>query len=278
HCHIARQPVPPGERVLGIPAMLSAIVLKLLAKNPEDRYQTARGVEADLRRCLSDWNSASRIEPFALAARDVPDRLLVPERLYGRRREIAALVDAFEGVARDGRQALVLLSGYAGVGKSSIVNELQQVVVRGRGLFVSGKFEPHERDIPFAPILRAFRDLARSVLLSSDADLQRWREELQRALGPNAQLVIDLVPDVKLIIGSQEPVPELPPQQAQARFQRVLQRFVSVFARPERPLVLFVDDLQWLDRASLDLLRNPATHEEGMHLLLIGAYRDNEVG
>jgi transcriptional regulator with GAF, ATPase, and Fis domain len=278
HCHIARSPVPPGERVVGIPAMLSAIVLKLLAKNPEDRYQTARGVEADLRHCLIEWDATGRIEHFSLASDDVPDRLSIPERLYGRMREITALVDAFEGVTRDGRQALVLVSGYAGAGKSSIVNELQQVIVRRRGFFVSGKFDPRERDIPFAPIARAFRDLVRSVLLSSDADLRRWREQITEALGPNAQLVIDLVPDLKLIMGPQEPVAELPPQQAQVRFQRVLQRFVSVFARIEHPLVLFVDDLQWLDRASLDLLRNLVTHDDGMHLLLIGAYRDNEVG
>jgi PAS domain S-box-containing protein len=278
HCHIARPPVPPGERVVGVPAMLSAIVLKLLAKNPEDRYQTARGVETDLRHCLTEWDATGRIEQFPLAAHDVPDRLSIPERLYGRGREIATLVDAFEGVARDGRQALVLVSGYSGAGKSSIVNELQQVIVRRRGFFVSGKFDPRERDIPFAPIARAFRVLVRSVLLSSDVELRRWREQLRHALGPNAQLVIDLVPDLKLIIGPQEPVAELPPQQAQARFQRVLQRFVSVFARFEHPLVLFVDDLQWLDRASLDLLRNLATHDDGMHLLLIGAYRDNEVG
>ncbi len=278
HCHIARQPVPPSERVLEIPAMLSTIVLKLLAKNAEDRYQTARGVEADLRQCSAEWDTSGRIDHFPLAARDVPDRLLVPERLYGRAREIGALVDAFDRVARDGRQTLVLLSGYSGVGKSSIVNELQQAVVRAHGLFVSGKFEPHERDIPFAPIARAFRDLVRSVLLSSDIELQRWRDDLRRALGANGQLLVDLVPDVKLIIGPQEPVAELPPQQAQARFHRVLERFVGVFARSEHPLVLFVDDLQWLDRASLDLLRNLAVHGDDMHLLLIGAYRDNEVG
>jgi transcriptional regulator with GAF, ATPase, and Fis domain/predicted ATPase len=278
HCHIARQPVPPGDRVLGIPDVVSAIVLKLLAKNPEDRYQTARGVEADLRRCLTDWSAAGRIERFPLAVRDVPDHLLIPERLYGRGREIVGLVDAFARVARDGRQVFVLLSGYSGVGKSSIVNELQQVVVGRHGFFVSGKFEPHERDVPFAPIVRAFRDLVRSVLLSSDADLRQWREAIRLALGVNAQLVIDLIPDVKLVIGPQEPVADLPPQQAQVRFQRVLQQFVAVFAQSEHPLVLFVDDLQWLDRASLDLLRNLATHDEGMHLLLVGAYRDNEVG
>ena len=278
HCHVARQPVPPGDRVPGIPATLSALVLKLLEKNAEDRYQTARGIEADLRRCLAEWDVTGGIEPFQLAARDVPDRLLIPERLYGREREIGVLVDTFEGVVRNGKQALVLVSGYAGVGKSSIVHELQHIVVRQHGIFVSGKFEPHERDIPLAPLVRAFRDLVRSVLLSSDAELLRWRNHLRGALGANARLVVDLVPDVELIIGPQEPVADLPPHQAQARFQRTLQRFVAVFARSEQPLVLFVDDLQWLDRASLDLLRNLATHDEQMHLLIVGAYRDNEVG
>jgi hypothetical protein len=170
HCHIARQPTPPSERLHSIPETVSALVLKLLAKNAEDRYQTAAGVETDLRRCLSEWQSVGRIEPFALVARDVPDRLLIPERLYGRGREVAILVDAFEQFVRGGKQALVLVSGYSGVGKSSIVNELQQAVMRARGLFASGKFEPHERDIPFAPIVRA---LPRRHPL--DPDLERRR-------------------------------------------------------------------------------------------------------
>ena len=278
HCHIARQPAAPDERVHGIPAMLSAIVLKLLSKNAEDRYQTARGVETDLRRCLSNWDALGRIEQFPLAEHDVPDWLLIPETLYGRGREIATLIDAFESVAREGRQSLVLVSGYSGVGKSSVVNELKEIVVRRHGLFVSGKFEPDERDTPLAPIIRAFRDLVRLVLLSSDAGLQKWREDIQLALGANAQLIIDIVPDVELIIGPQEAVPDLPPQQARARFHRVLQRFVGAFARPEHPLVLFVDDLQWLDRASLDLLHNLIALDERVHLLLVGAYRHNEVG
>jgi transcriptional regulator with GAF, ATPase, and Fis domain len=278
HCHIARQPATPSERVGGIPRTLSAIVLKLLAKNPEDRYQTARGLEADLLRCLAELESAGRIDQFPLGADDVPDRLLIPERLYGRDREIASLVDAFEQVARDGRQALVLVSGYSGVGKSSIVNELRQTVVRRHGLFAAGKLEPHERDTPFAPIIRALRDLVQSILVLSDAVVEKWGDDIRRALGANAQLIIDFVPEVQLIIGPQKPVADLPPQQAQARFYGVLQHFVSAFARSGHPLVLFVDDLQWLDRASLDLVRNLAAQDEGMHLLLVGAYRQNEVG
>jgi hypothetical protein len=278
HCHIARQPTPPSERSPTVPAVVSALVMKLLAKNAEDRYQTAAGVEMDLRRCLSEWESAGRIGPFELGAQDVPDRLLIPERFYGRAREVKILVEAFGRVAREGKQSMVLVSGYSGVGKSSIVNELQRVVVSAHGLFAWGKFDPHERDIPFAPITRAFRDVVRWLLLSSDAELKRWSEELHTALGDNAGLVVDLVPDLERVIGPQRPVGDLPPQQARIRLQRLLQRFVGVFARAEHPLVLFVDDLQWLDRATLDLLRNLATHDEGMHLLLVGAYRSNEVG
>jgi hypothetical protein len=258
HCHIARAPAPLGDGVRGIPPVISAIVLKLLAKNPEDRYETARGVETDLRRCLSEWESAGSIEQFPLAAHDVPDRLLIPERLYGRQHEIAMLCDAFENVAGGGKQALVLVSGSSGVGKSSVVNELRRVVVQRRGHFVAGKFQPNERDMPFAPIMRSFRDLVRSILALSDADVHRWREGICQALGANAQLIIDLLPEVELIIGPQEPVASIPPQQAKTRFYGVLQRFVCVLARSEHPLVLFVDDLQWLDRASLDLLQNLA--------------------
>lgn len=278
HYHVARQPVPPADRVAGIPAPVSALVLKLLAKNPEDRYQTAGGVESDLRKCLFDWESTGHVEPFALAERDVPDWLLIPERLYGREREVALLVDAFERVLRSGRQTLGLVSGHSGVGKSSVVNELQRSAVNAHGLFASGKFESHERDVPFAPIVRAFREMLRSVLLSSDAELQRWRERIMGALGDNAQLIIDLVPEVGRVIGPQKPVVELPPQQAQARFRRVLQRFIAVFASSDHPMVLFVDDLQWVDRATLDLLRSLTTSDESMHLLVVGAYRDNEVG
>src|SRR6202790_1120293 len=278
HCHIARQPVPPHERVAGVPITPSAIVMKLLAKTAEERYQTAAGVEADLRRCLAAWESQGRIEPFAPGAHDASDRLRIPEKLYGREREIEALLASFDRVVATGTLELVLVSGYAGIGKSSVVSELHKALVPPRGLFASGKFDQYKRDIPYATLGQAFQSLVRSLLSQSEAELSRWRDSLNEALGPNGQLIVNLVPELELVIGRQPPVPDLPPQDAQNRFQMVFRRFLGVFARKEHPLALFLDDLQWLDTATLDLLQHLVTHPEVRHVLLVGAYRDNEVG
>ena len=278
HCHIARQPTPPSERADGIPGPLSAIVMKLLAKTAEERYQTAAGVAADLRRCRAEWEAHGRIAPFPLGTQDVPDRLLIPETLYGREREIDALLAAFDRVVADGTPELVLVSGYSGIGKSSVVHELHKVLVPPRGLFASGKFDQYKRDIPYATLAQAFQGLVRPLLGQSEAELGRWRDALSEALGPNGQLIVNLVPELELVIGTQPPVADLPPQDAKNRFQMVFRRFLGVFAQPEHPLALFLDDLQWLDSATLDLLEHLVTHSEVRHLLLVGAYRDNEVG
>jgi len=278
HCHIARRPTPPSERVSGIPSPVEAIVLKLLAKAAEDRYQTASGVEADLRSCLTAWVAHHRIDPFPLGARDTSDRLRIPERLYGREAQIEALVAAFDRVVVHGATELVLISGYAGIGKSSVVNELHKVLVPPCGLFASGKFDQYKRDIPYVTLAQAFQSLVRNLLSKSDAEVEPWRRALLDALGPNGQLMVNLIPELALIIGEQPPVPTLPPQDAQNRFQIVFRRFLGVFARPEHPLALFVDDLQWLDTATLDLIEHLVTHPEVRDLLLVGAYRDNEVG
>jgi PAS domain S-box-containing protein len=277
HCHIARQPVPPNERVAGLPGLLSAIVMKLLAKTAEERYQTAAGVEADLRRCLAKWEAAGGIELFPLGAQDSSDRLLIPEKLYGREREIEALVAAFDRIVAQGTTELVLVSGYSGIGKSSVVNELHKALVPSRGLFASGKFDQYKRDIPYSTLGQAFQSLVRSLLTQSEWELARWRDALSEALGPNGQLIVNLVPELELVIGKQPPVADAPPQDAQNRFQMVFRSFLGVFARKEHPLALFLDDLQWLDAATLDLLEHLATHPEVRHLLLVGAYRDNEV-
>ena len=277
HCHIARQPTPPDERADGIPGPLSAVVMKLLAKTAEERYQTAAGVAADLRRCRAEWEAHGRIAPFTLGTLDVPDRLLIPETLYGREREIDALLAAFDRVVADGTPALVLVSGYSGIGKSSVVHELHKVLVPPRGLFASGKFDQYKRDIPYATLAQAFQGLVRSLLGRSEAEVGRWRDALSEALGPNGRLIVDLVPELELVIGTQPPVADLPPQDAKNRFRMVFRRFLGVFARQEHPLALFLDDLQWLDAATLDLLEDLVTHSEMRHLLLVGAYRDNEV-
>ena len=251
--------------------------MKLLAKTAEERYQTAAGAESDLRRCLAEWETRGDIDEFTLGEHDTPDRLLIPEKLYGRTAEIDTLLASFDRIVAGGRPELVLVSGYSGIGKSAVVNELHKPLVPPRGLFASGKFDQYKRDIPYATLAQAFQSLVRPLLSKTEAELRQWREALLEALGPNGRLIVDLVPELKHIIGEQPPVPELPPQDAQGRFQLVFRRFISVFARPEHPLALFLDDLQWLDAATLDLLEDLLTRPDVQHLLLIGAYRDNEV-
>ena len=184
----------------------------------------------------------------------MPDRLLIPEKLYGRDREIKTLLDAFEQVVTTGQPNLVLISGYSGIGKSSVVNELQKVLVPSRGLFASGKFDQHKRDVPYATLAQAFDSLIRPLLSKSETSLEIWRNAFCEALGPNGMLIVDLVPELRLIIGEQSPVPDLPPRDAQRRFRLVFRRFIGVFARFEHPLALFLDDLQWRDAATLELL------------------------
>ena len=277
HCHMARRPIPPAERCHKVPAPISAIVMKLLAKTAEERYQTAAGLEHDLRCCQAQWEAEGRIGDFPLGDHDTADRLLIPEKLYGRAREIESLLAAFQRIVNGGGPELVLVSGYSGIGKSSIVNELHKVLAPPRGLFASGKSDEYKRDIPYATVADAFKNLIRTLLGKSGEEFARWGDVLQEALAPNGQLIEDLVPDLRLIIGKQPPVPELPPQDAQRRFHLVFQRFLGVFARPEHPLTLFLDDLQWLDAATLDLIEDLLTQSDLRHLLLIGAYRNNEL-
>src|ERR1700723_3246287 len=276
HCHIARRPTPPRDRA-AVPEPLSAISMKLLAKNAEERYQTAAGLEADLRRCLTEFQSHGRIDSFALGAHDSSDRLLIPEKLYGREREVDALLAAFDRVVAQGNTELVLVSGYSGVGKSSVVNELHKALVPPRGLFAAGKFDQYKRDIPYATLAQAFQTLVRQILVKSEAEVGRWRSALAEAVGPNGQLIVSIIPEVEFIIGEQPPVPDLSPRDAQSRFQLVFRRFLGAFARAEHPLALFLDDLQWLDAATLELLERLVTDPDVRHLMLVGAYRDNEV-
>ncbi|MEM5383134.1 AAA family ATPase [Paraburkholderia phymatum] len=277
HCHIVRMPVPPHARVETVPAVVSRIVMKLLAKTAEERYQTAAGVEHDLRRCLSDWQRERHIDDFPLDEHGTPGRLMIPEKLYGREHEVESLVTTFTRILENGAPELVLVSGYSGIGKSSVVNELHKILVPRRGLFASGKFDQYKRDIPYSTLIQAFEGVVRMLLGKSDAELASWRAALLDALSPNAALMSDLIPELKLIIGEPPPVPELEPQQAQQRFLQVFRHFIGVFAQADHPLALFLDDLQWLDAATLDLLVDLLTHPNLRYLMLIGAYRDNEV-
>jgi PAS domain S-box-containing protein len=277
HCHLARTPVLLTEVVPGLPRAIADIVMKLLAKPPEDRYQSARGLALDLTRCLAQWETTGRIESFPPGEHDVADRIQVPRKLYGREREVEELLQAYDRVATRRTAELVLVSGYSGIGKSSLVQEMHKSIVRERGFFGSGKFDQYKRDIPYATILQAFRELVLGILAESEPQIAAWRARLLTALGINAQVIVDVIPPVELVIGRQPPVPELPPIEAQNRFRSVFRQFVGVFAQKEHPLVLFLDDLQWADSASLGLLEELVAHPDMHHLLIVGAYRDNEV-
>jgi predicted ATPase/transcriptional regulator with GAF, ATPase, and Fis domain len=294
HAQIAIDPVAPVKRVPGVPAALSAVVMKLLAKSPEDRYQSASGLKADLERAEEAWRNganggvtagptagaaatAAAATTFPLGQDDVPDRFTVPQRLYGRDNEVTALLESFSRVSAGGVE-LALVSGYSGIGKTSLIRELYKSLPRHRGQVIAGKFDQLARDVPYDALAQAFRALVRQVLTGDEASVRDWAARLQAALGPNGKLVLDILPELELIVGPQPPVPPLDPAEAQNRFNLTFHHFVGVFARPEHPLVLFIDDMQWADAATLSLLPLLLTGDSARGLLVIGAYRDNEVG
>ncbi|QRO02025.1 AAA family ATPase [Archangium violaceum] len=276
HAHMAQVPQPPLEREPGLPPVLSAIALKLLAKVAEERYQSADGLVADLERCRDNLLRGVH-EDFPLGVHDYPTHFQLPQRLYGRGAEAVALRQGFERVAQNGRPELLLVHGYSGIGKSALVNELHKPVVRQRGFFLSGKFEQFQRDIPYATLAQAIHGLTQQLLASTDEELARWSKHLNEAWEQQGQVLVDVVPQLGLVVGGQPSVQELPPSEAQHRFHRVFRKFLGVFATAEHPLVVFLDDLQWADLASLQVLHHLLTHPETPPVLLIGAYRDNEV-
>ena len=277
YCHIARVAAAPAEIVPDVPPALSALVMKLLSKEPEHRYQTADGLLFDLSACKRLWQENGALDAFVLARRDVPHRFQLPQKLYGRETEIACLRDAFERMATSGQPELVLVSGYSGIGKSSLVNELCKPIIRERAFFASGKFDQYKRDIPYATIVQAFAELVLELLAENEERIALWRRRLLDALGVNAQLIIEVIPQVELIVGVQPPVPVLPPTEARNRFGMVFRRFIGVFARDAHPLVLFLDDLQWADSASLALLQTLLADSGMRYFMPVFAYRDNEV-
>ena len=277
HCHIARVPIAPNKRDPDIPEQLSRIVMKLLAKGAEARYQNAEGLAADLRRCQRECTDQKQINLFALATACQAGRLTMPEALYGRQAEIDTILRVFRKVASSQTAELILVTGPAGVGKSAAVQELRKWIISAGGFYATGKFDQFQRDIPYATFALAFQALIRQLLLKRDKELSSWLDALREALGPNGQLMVALIPELTLLLGEQPTVAELSPQDAQARFQTTLRRFIGVFATHEHPLVLFLDDLQWIDHASAELLDHLATHPGIRSLLIVGAYRTNEV-
>lgn len=277
YAHIAREPVPPATAQAEVPGPVSAIVMKLLAKNAEERYQTAAGLESDLSRCLGEWRSAGRVSVFPLAADDVSTDLLIPEKLYGRERESRVLTDALHRVVDTGTSELLLISGYSGVGKSALVHELMKESVAQHTLFVSGKYDQHKRDTPFSTFAQAFSTLVRQILRQGEKEISDWRAAIAGALGRNGRVLVDIIPELEWLIGPQPEVLALGPTEARNRFQSACLRFITACATADHPIVLFLDDLQWIDLASLALVEHMAVQPEVRHLLFVGAYRDNAV-
>ena len=276
HCHIAKQFLTPQQLNSTIPAAISEIVMKLLAKNAEDRYQSASGLKVDLETCLNQLAEKGAIAYFSPGQLDRSSQLTIPQKLYGRDNEVTQLLTAFERVSQ-GQSEIILVSGYSGIGKSSLINEVHKPIVRQRGYFIEGKFDQFQRNIPYAALIQALEDLIQQLLSESPEKLVDWRTEIQAALGESGQIIIDVIPDLEKIIGKQPPVAEIGAAESQNRFNRLFQQFIQVFAQKSHPLVLFLDDLQWSDLTSLNLIQVLMTDTESKYLLLIGAYRDNEV-
>ncbi|MEH1939785.1 MAG: AAA family ATPase [Nostoc sp.] len=299
HCHIAKQAVPPHEVNTTIPKPVSDIILKLMAKNAEDRYQSAWGIKADLEICADQLAKIGQISNIQLALQDISEQFQIPQKLYGRDKEVAMLLAAFDRVAspesnrvaalRNNSETtsqtnnpkfqikMILVSGYAGIGKSALVQEIYKPITQKRGYFISGKFDQFQRNIPYSAIADALQKLVQQLLGEPDEQVQQWRSLLLTALGNNAQIIIDIIPEVELIIGKQSPVLEVGATEAQNRFHRIFGQFVRVFCSESHPLAIFLDDLQWIDSATLKLIELMLLDEQTKSLFLIGAYRDNEV-
>ena len=274
HYHIAQTATPPHRINPKIPKIISELILKLLSKNAEDRYQSAHGLKTDLETCLAQLKETGELKPFILGELDHCSKFLISQRLYGRSSEITSLISSFDRVCSGARE-MVLISGDPGVGKTALIDEIYQWIVKQQVYFIAGKFDQFNRDVPYAALIEAFRSLIQQLLTESSQNIEVWREKILFYLGVNARVIIDIIPEVELIIASQPDVPELNFKEAENRFNQVFTDFISVFT--EHPLVLFVDNLQWADLASLNLLNLLITSSNCQHLLVLGAYRANEV-
>ncbi|BAZ28710.1 multi-sensor signal transduction multi-kinase [Cylindrospermum sp. NIES-4074] len=276
YCHLAKLPPEAHSLNPDIPPILSEIINTLMAKNAEDRYQSALGLKYDLEICWRQWQETGSIDIFELGSRDFGDRIQIPEKLYGRETEVKTLLAAFDRVAQ-GSTEIMLVAGFSGIGKTALVNEVHKPIVRQRGYFIKGKYDQFQHNIPLAAFVQAFRDLIGQLLSEIDAQLEQWKAKILTALGENAQVIIEVIPELEKIIGQQPPVPELSGSAGQNRFNLLFQKFIQVFTTKDHPLVMFLDDLQWADSASLKLMQLLMSETDTAYLLLIGAYRDNEV-
>ena len=276
HCHIARKPLAVCEINTEIPIIISEIVMRLLEKSASDRYQSAYGLKMDLKRCLDDLELKGMIELFEIGQKDYSEKLQIPQKLYGCEEETSLLIQAFERVS-EGAVELMLVSGYAGVGKSSLVNEIHRPITERRGYFIKGKHDQYQKNIPYSGLIQAFNDFVDQILTESPERIAKWKTKILKAIGSNGGLLIDVIPNLRLIIGSQPSVDELSPVEAANRFNYVFRKFIEILSQEDHPLVIFIDDLQWADSATLNAIKNLMSDDDNHYLLLVGAYRDNEV-
>ncbi|BAY16554.1 multi-sensor signal transduction multi-kinase [Anabaenopsis circularis NIES-21] len=274
--HIAVTAINPQSLNPNIPTAVSEIVMKLMSKNAEDRYQSATGLLVDLETCLEELESRGEITNFIPGRLDVLSQLLIPQKLYGREVQVNELLTAFERV-NSGNSEIMLVSGYSGIGKSALVNEVNKPITQRQGYFISGKFDQLKRNVPYASLIQAFTYLVRCLLTENQEKIATWKTKILAALGSNGKVITDVIPEIELIIGKQPEVPELGATESQNRFHRVFEDFIQVFTQKEHPLVIFLDDLQWADSATLNLIKLLTTNSKSQYLLFIGAYRDNEV-
>ncbi len=279
HSHIAKEPIPPQQIAPQVPPVVSEIILKLMQKNAEDRYQSVQAIQADLGECLRQYQSQGCITSFILCQPDFYEKFQIPQKLYGREKEVAVILNTFERIdsTPESQVELCLVAGYSGVGKSALVREIQKPITARQSYFIAGKFDQYQRHTPYLAFTEAFYELCEQILAEKTEIFNQWQQRLQKAVGKNGQVLIDVIPDLALIIGKQPPVDHLGTQEAQNRFELVFNDFIQTLCQPDRPLVLFIDDLQWSDRASLRLLEMIVTNQRLHHLMVIGAYRDNEV-
>ncbi len=276
YSHIAKTPICPKEINLELPATISDIIMKLMSKTAEERYQSAFGLKKDLEHCLQLLEEKKAVYGLTLGKEDIVDRFEIPHKLYGREEEIEVLINGFEKAA-SGHCEFLLVSGYSGIGKSSLIHEIRKPITGKKGYFISGKYNQFERAVPYYGITQAIKELIKQLLAQPQSSLDNWKSRLLDAMGLNGQIILDILPELKQIIGPQPQVTELNPLEAQSRFKMIFSKFINVFARKEHPLVIFLDDLQWSDTSTLDLLKYILETGKGKYILFLGAYRDNEV-
>lgn len=276
HAHIAKTPLTPHQIMPAIPPPLSDIIMKLLSKKAEDRYSSSYSLLQDLENSLMEYIETGNVQPFPLGRNDVVRKLQISQKIYGREQEVHRLMEVFEEVC-EGTTEMIMVAGYAGIGKTSLVNEIRKPIVERKGIFISGKFDQYKKNIPYNAFIEAFQDLVQQILTENDETIAMWRERLKEALGNNAPVILELIPELRYIIGERLPSSEFDTQETQNRFNFFLQKFISLYATPETPLVIHLDDLQWIDTASLQLIEVTLSTLKTKGLYLIGSYRNNEV-